>query len=82
MGCAAAGHIPAQRHGSRRAAARNRAWGQARRAARPTELGFADLDEYLRVRRLEQGWPIQRLRAELGVDRAWLRQQMTQLGIP
>jgi hypothetical protein len=73
---------PAQRDGSRRAAAHNRTRGQARRAARPAELGFADLEAYLRVRRLQQGWPIRRLRAELGVDRAWLRQQMTELGIP
>ncbi len=36
--------------------------GQARRAARLAQLGFADL----RVRRLQQGWPIRRLRAELG----------------
>jgi AraC-like DNA-binding protein len=75
-------HTPAQRDGSQRAAAHNRARGQARRAARLAQLGFADLQAYLRVRRLQQGWPIRRLRAELGVDRAWLRQQMTQLGIP
>jgi AraC-like DNA-binding protein len=75
-------HTPAQRDGRQRAAAHNRARGQARRAARLAQLGFADLQAYLRVRRLQQGWPIRRLRAELGVDRAWLRQQMTQLGIP
>ena len=73
---------PAQRDGSRRAAARNRARGRARRAARLAELGFADFEEYVRMRRLQQGWPIRRLRVELGVDRAWLRQQMTKLGIP
>lgn len=75
-------HTPAQRDGSRRAAAHNRTRGQARRAARLAALGFADLQGYLRVRRLEQGWPIRRIRAELGVDRAWLRRQMTELGIP
>ncbi|HZD01955.1 MAG TPA: hypothetical protein VFA46_17705 [Actinomycetes bacterium] len=61
---------PAQRDGSQRAAARNRARVKARRAARLAELGFADLEAYLRVRRGQQGWPIWRLRAELGVDRA------------
>ncbi len=73
---------PAQRDGSRRAAERNRARGQARRAARLAALGSADLQEYLRMRRVVQGWPMWRLRAELGVDLAWLRRQMTELGIP
>jgi AraC-like DNA-binding protein len=73
---------PAQRDGSRRAAAHNRARVETRQAARLAELGFADLEAYLRVRRLQQGWPMRRLRAELRVDRAWLRQQMTQLHIP
>ncbi len=72
---------PAQRDGSQLAAARLRARAQARRAARLRELGFADLEAYLRVRRLEQGWPIPRMRAELGVDRAWLTQQMIRLGL-
>ena len=73
---------PAQRAGSRRSAARNRTRGQARRAGRLAALGFADLEGYLRVRRLEQGWPIRRVRAELRVDPARLRQQMRELGIP
>jgi len=74
-------HTPAQRDGSQLAAARLRARAQARRAARLRELGFADLEAYLRVRRLEQGWPIPRMRAELGVDRAWLTHHMTRLGL-
>jgi hypothetical protein len=53
----------------------------ARRAARLAELGFADLEAYLWVRRLQQGWPIWRLRAELKVSRAWLTTQLDQLGI-
>jgi len=73
---------PAQRAGSRRSAARNRARWQARRAGRLAALGFADLEGYLRVRRLEQGWPIRRMRAELRVDPARLQQQMSELGIP
>jgi len=73
---------PAQQAGSRHAAQRNRTRGQARRAARLAALGFADLQGYLRVRRLQQGWPVRRVRAELRVDPAWLRQQMRELGIP
>ncbi len=73
---------PAQQAGSRRSAQRNRTRGQARRAARLAALGFADLQGYLRVRRLQQGWPVRRVRAELRVDPAWLRQQMRELGIP
>jgi hypothetical protein len=42
---------------------------QARRAARLAELGFVDLAGYLQARYVEQGWPIKRLRAELGVSR-------------
>jgi AraC-like DNA-binding protein len=54
---------------------------QARRAARLAELGFADLAGYLRVRYVEQGWPIKRMRAELGVGRNWLVDQMARLGM-
>ncbi len=56
------------------------AW-QARRAARLAELGFADLAGYLQVRYVEQGWPIKRMRAELGVGRNWLVAQMARLGL-
>jgi hypothetical protein len=56
------------------------AW-QARRAARLAELGFADLAGYLRVRYVEQGWPIKRVRAELRVGRNWLVDQMARLGL-
>ena len=54
---------------------------QARRAARLGELGFADLASYLRVRRVEQGWSVRRMRAELGVGKAWLVGEMRRLGI-
>lgn len=36
---------------------------QARRTARLSELGFADLSAYLRARRVEQGWSVKRMRA-------------------
>jgi hypothetical protein len=54
---------------------------QARRAARLAELGFADLAGYLQARRVEQGWSIKRMRAELGVDRRWLVGEMSRLGL-
>jgi AraC-like DNA-binding protein len=53
-----------------------------RRQARLAALGFADLSGYLRVRRVEQGWPIERIGAELGVDRRWLRAQLTAHQLP
>jgi hypothetical protein len=61
--------------GERAASARGRrvqagVW-QARGVARLGELGFADLVSYLRVRRVEQGWSVRRMRAVLGVGRAW-----------
>ncbi len=34
------------------------------------------------MRRLQQGWPIRRLRAELRVDQAWLMQQLARPDIP
>jgi hypothetical protein len=49
---------------------------QARRAARLKELGFADLAGYLQRRYREQGWPVKRMRAELGVGYNWLVAQM------
>jgi hypothetical protein len=60
--------------------AQARGW-QARRAARLAELGYGDLASYLRVRRVEQGWSVRRMRAELGVGEAWLVAEMRRLGI-
>jgi hypothetical protein len=54
---------------------------QARRAARLAELGFQDLATYLRVRRVEQGWSVKRMRAELGVGRRWLVGELARLGL-
>jgi AraC-like DNA-binding protein len=54
---------------------------QARRAARLAELGFADLAGYLQARYVEQRWPVKRMRAELGVGRNWLVDQMARLGL-
>jgi hypothetical protein len=51
-----------------------------RRRARVAALGFAELEAYLRVRRVEQGWPIARIQAELSVGRRWLRAQLDTLG--
>ena len=45
-------------------------------------LGFATLEAYLAQRRVQQGWPIRRICAELHVDKAWLKHQMHQLRIP
>jgi len=53
-----------------------------RRQARVAALGFAELAAYLRVRRVEQGWPIEQIRAELRVDRRWLRAQLNALELP
>ncbi len=54
---------------------------QARRAARLAELGFADLAGYLECRFVEQGWPVKRIREELGVGRNWLVAEMARLGL-
>jgi AraC-like DNA-binding protein len=54
---------------------------QARRAARLQELGFADLGSYLQRRHVEQGWPVKRMRAELGVGHNWLVAKLGQLGL-
>jgi hypothetical protein len=53
---------------------------QARRSARLAELGFADLIGYLKARHMDQGWSIERMRAELRVGRAWLVGELTGLG--
>jgi AraC-like DNA-binding protein len=54
---------------------------QARRAARLAELGFAELAGYLRARHVAQGWPVKRMRAELGVGRRWLVGELARLGL-
>jgi AraC-like DNA-binding protein len=52
-----------------------------RRQARLAELGFAEVDEYLRDRHVGRGWSVRRLGAELGVGHGWLDQQLTRLGL-
>jgi hypothetical protein len=54
---------------------------QARRDGRLAELGFADLAGYLWVRRVEQGWSVRRMRAELHVGRRWLVAELARLGL-
>jgi hypothetical protein len=53
---------------------------QTQRAVALAELGFADLESYLQARRVEQGWSVRRMRAELRVGRAWLVAEMRRLG--
>jgi hypothetical protein len=57
------------------------AWWQVRRAARLAELGFEDLASYLRARHVGQGRSVRRMRAELGVGKAWLVDEVRRLGI-
>ena len=64
------------------AIARQRACWAAKRQVRLAVLGFADVEEYLRVRRVGQGWSLRRMLAELRVGSAWLKDQMQRLGIP
>jgi hypothetical protein len=40
------------------------------------------VEEYLRVRRVEQGWSLRRMLAELHVGSVWLKDQLCRLGIP
>jgi hypothetical protein len=54
----------------------------AKRQARLAGLGFADVEAYLRVRRVGQGWSLRRMLTELRVGSAWLKDQMTRLRIP
>jgi hypothetical protein len=54
----------------------------ARRRARLAVPGFEELAAYLRVRRVEQGWPLAQIQTELGVGRRWLRAQLNALGLP
>jgi len=62
----------------RRAIQEQRAYWAAKRQARLAELRFADMEEYLRVRRVEQGWSLRRMLVELQVGAAWLKDQMNQ----
>jgi hypothetical protein len=66
----------------RRAIQRQVACWAAKRQARLAELGFASTEEYLRVRRVGQGWSLRRMLAELQVGSAWLKDQMQRIGIP
>jgi hypothetical protein len=63
-----------------RSSGRRRAGGQT--AGHLVELGFADVESYLRVRRVGQGRSLRRMLAELQVGSAWLKDQMNQLHIP
>jgi hypothetical protein len=76
--------LPRQRASVRpyQATARQRECWAAKRQARLAELGFADVEDYLRVRRVGQGWSLRRMLAELQVGPAWLKDQMTRLRIP
>ena len=75
--------LPRQRATRRphRAIQRQSACWAAKRQVRLTGLGFADVEAYLRVRRVEQGWSRGRMLAELQVGSAWLKRQMDQLEI-
>jgi hypothetical protein len=54
---------------------------QQRCQARLTELGFAELGEYLRDRTMGRDWSVRRLCAEVGVGHGWLDQQLSRLGL-
>jgi hypothetical protein len=64
------------------ATSRQLATWAAKRQAQLAALGFADIEEYLRVRRVGQGWSLRRMSAELAVGSAWLKGKMRRLGIP
>jgi hypothetical protein len=66
----------------RRAIQRQTECWAAKRQARLAGLGFASVEGYLRVRRVEQGWSLRRMLAELQVGPAWLKGQMHRLRIP
>jgi hypothetical protein len=66
----------------RRAIARQTECWAAKRQARLAGLGFADVEAYLGVRRVGQGWSLRRMLAELRVGSAWLKDQMQRLRIP
>ena len=54
----------------------------AKRQARLAGLGFASVEGYLRVRRVEQAWSLRRMLTELRVGSVWLKRQMHRLSIP
>jgi hypothetical protein len=64
-----------------RAIARQTASWAAKRQARLVGLGFADIVDYLGVRRVEQGCSLRRMLAELRVGSGWLKGQVHRLGI-
>jgi hypothetical protein len=72
----------AQAAAGARARAAEAAHHAERRQARVVALGFGELAAYLRVRRVEQGWPLGQIHAELGVGRRWLRSQLDTLDLP
>jgi hypothetical protein len=76
--------LPRQRASVRphRAIQRQTECWAAKRQARLAGLGFASVEEYLRVRRVEQGWSLRRMLAELQVGPAWLKDQLHRLDIP
>jgi hypothetical protein len=51
-----------------------------RRRARLVELGFCELERYLRAR-MGQGWSVKRMRAELRVGIVWLRHEAARLDL-
>ena len=61
---------------------RQRACWAGKRQARLVGLGFSDVEDYLRVRRVGQGWSLRRMLAELRVGSAWLKDQLHRLRIP
>jgi hypothetical protein len=73
--------LPRQRATRRphRAVQRQTACWAAKRQARLVELGFADVEGYLRVRRVGQGWSLRRMLAELQVGSPWLS-RLSRLG--
>jgi hypothetical protein len=76
--------LPRQRATRRphRAIQRQTACWAAKRQIRLAGLGFASVEEYLRVRRVGQGWSLRRMLAELQVGSAWLKDQLHRLRIP
>ena len=64
-----------------RAIQRQTACWAGKRQARLAGLRFADVEEYLRVRRVEQGWSLRRMLTELQVGSAWLKDQMSRLRV-
>jgi AraC-like DNA-binding protein len=52
-----------------------------RRQARLAALGFATLAAYLQDRRVDKGWSLRRMRAELKVSAVWLRKEVAQMDI-